>query len=354
MSHTQSTRPTRRAPLARYAILAAAATLATTTLVAAVASTTPAASAAYVTPAASVDSVASVASVAPAVSSPAASDDAQSGKRADPKQSSQPTPTPAAAPLKRTTARQETRRFPYGGRLTVYGAPQGSLTVEAWERAEVEIAAEVELTAGTEEDLARLAAVNTFHIDDDVNHITVLTVGTHDRKYLKRAAKDFPKRLLGLPWKIDYRVRVPVMTDLTIYTGRGPLTIKGVEGAVRLEAGESDPTSFALAGGDVDVTLQGGTVNLDVTARSWRGRGLGLRLARGELNLALPPNFSGYVNAEVLRAGSVENSYAGLVPRERTQTTERALQGVAGSGGATLSLTVVDGRIRITQAVTKP
>jgi hypothetical protein len=255
--------------------------------------------------------------------------------------------------LKRTTARQETRRFPYGGRLTVYGAPQGSLTIEAWERAEVEIAAEVELVADTEEDLARLAAVNTFHLDDDVNHITVLTVGTHDRKYLKRAAKDFPKRLLGLPWKIDYRVRVPVMTDLEIYSGRGALTIKGVEGAVRLNAGESDPTLFTLAGGDVEATLQGGTVSLDVTARSWRGRGAGLRLISGNLNLSLPPNFSGYVNAEVLRAGRVENAYAGLVPRERTQPTDRLLQARAGQGGATLSFTVGDGTLRIKQASTQ-
>jgi hypothetical protein len=98
----------------------------------------------------------------------------------------------------------------------------------------------------------------------------------------------------------------------------------------------------------------GGTVSLDVTARSWRGRGASLRLIRGDLNLALPPNFSGYVNAEVLRTGSIENAYAGLVPRERTKPTERTLQGVAGSGGATLSLTVGDGRVRIAQAIAKP
>ncbi|HEX7175203.1 MAG TPA: hypothetical protein VF240_07960 [Pyrinomonadaceae bacterium] len=325
MKHTQRKRPTRRALLARCAALtvASAATFGASALT----------------------------HHAAAHSLAAAPPHVQSGKRADSKPSARPTPAPrAAAPLKRTTARQETRRFAYGGRLTVYGAPQGSLIVEAWERAEVEIAAEVELTGDTEEDLARLAAVNTFHLDDDVNHITVLTVGTHDRKYMKRTAKDFPKRLLGQPWKIDYRVRVPVMTDLEIYSGRGALTIKGVEGAVRLIAGESDPTVFTLAGGDVEATLQGGTVSLDVTARSWRGRGASLRLIRGDLNLALPPNFSGYVNAEVLRTGSIENAYAGLVPRERTKPTERTLQGVAGSGGATLSLTVGDGRVRIKSA----
>lgn len=275
---------------------------------------------------------------------------AQSGRRDSPADA-RPAATPAAPPaLTRTTTRQESHRFPYGGRVTLYGAPAGSLTVEAWPKAEVEVTADVELSAATEEDLARLAAVNTFAIDDDVNHLTVLTVGTHDRKYMKRTARDFPKRLLGLPWKIDYRVRVPPQTDLEIYAGRGPLRIAGVEGAVRLSGGETDPATLALAGGDLDAILQGGSVHIDVTARSWRGHGLSLRLARGQIDLALPPGFNGYVNAEVQHTGRIENTHPGLAPVERTRPTERSLRGVAGSGGATLSLTVVDGTIRIRQA----
>lgn len=276
---------------------------------------------------------------------------AQSGRRDA--RAARPTPTPAPAPvlLKRTTSRRESHRFPYGGRVTLYGAPQGSLTIEAWPKAEVEIEADVELSAPTEEDLARLAAVNTFAVDDDVNHLTLLTVGTHDRKYMKRTAKDFPKRLLGLPWRVDYRVRVPQQTDLEIYAGRGALTLRGVEGAIKISGGEADPATLALAGGDLDAILQGGPVNIDVTTRSWRGHGLSLRLARGDVRLSLPAGFNGYVNADVQHAGRVENAHPGLAPVERTRPTERSLQGVAGAGGATISLTVVDGTIRIQQSV---
>jgi hypothetical protein len=91
-----------------------------------------------------------------------------------------------------------------------------------------------------------------------------------------------------------------------------------------------------------------------VPARSWRGRGLSLRLASGDLTVELPPGFSGDVNAEVLRTGRVENDFAGLAPRERTKPTERLLQARAGQGGATLSLTVGDGTLRLTQARAKP
>ncbi|MDQ3806509.1 MAG: hypothetical protein M3416_22090, partial [Acidobacteriota bacterium] len=258
-------------------------------------------------------------------------------------------PTAPAAPLlKRTTTRREVRRLGYGGSVTIYAAPEGSVTVEAWPRPEVEITAEVELSADTEEELARLAELNGFLLDEDSNHVRVVTTGTHDRKFIKRAARGLPKKLLGMPWKIDYRVRVPAACDLELYTGRGALTLSGVEGALRLNAGDG-PASLTLAGGDVEATLRGGPVTVRVPARSWRGRGLSVRLASGDLTVELPANFSGDVNAEVLRAGRVVNDHAGLAPRERTQPTERSLRARAGHGGATLSFTVGDGTLRIRQ-----
>ena len=232
---------------------------------------------------------------------------AQSGRPIKP-QDAKKTAAPAAAPLlKRSGTRREVRRLGYGGSVTVYGAPEGSVTIEAWPRPEVEITAEVELQGDTEEELARLAEINSFVIDEDYNHVRVVTTGTHDREFLKRVARDLPKKLRAMPWKIDYRVRVPALCDLEIYSGRGALTLTGVEGAVRLNAGDG-PATLALAGGDVEATLRGGPVSVRVPARSWRGRGLSVRVAGGgDLTVELPANFNGDVNAEVLRAGRVEN-----------------------------------------------
>ncbi len=115
--------------------------------------------------------------------------------------------TVAALPttlLKRTTTRRDSRRFAFGGTVTVIGAPRGAVTIEGWNRNEVELVADIELNAATEADLAQLATVNTFVFDEDLNHLSVLTTGTHDREYMKKVAKKFPKNLLNLPWKIDY------------------------------------------------------------------------------------------------------------------------------------------------------
>lgn len=260
----------------------------------------------------------------------------------------QPTPTPS---LKRTTTRRESRRLGYGGSVTVYGAPEGSVTVEGWSKDEVEITAEVEQSADTEENLTRLTALNTFTVDDDLNHVRVMTVGLHDRKYARRAARGLPKHLPGMPWKIDYKLKVPAAVDLEINAGRGALVVSGVEGGLRINAGGGGGDSlFALAGGDVEATVASGPVRVRVPSRSWRGRGFRLRLVSGDLTVELPPGFSGDVDAEVLRAGRVENDFAGLAPRDRTRPTERTLQARAGNGGATLSFTVGDGTLRLTQA----
>ena len=124
--------------------------------------------------------------------------------------------------LVRTTTRHEVRRFAYGGTLTVIGAPEGSITIEGWSRNEVDISAEIQLRADTEADLDLLAAVNNFVLDEAANHLSVLSTGTHDKVFMRSVAKKFPKTLLGLPWKIDYRIRVPLSIDLEINAGRGP------------------------------------------------------------------------------------------------------------------------------------
>lgn len=247
--------------------------------------------------------------------------------------------------LVRTTPRHEVRRFAYGGSLTLVGAPEGSITIEGWPRNEVDISAEIQLRADTEADLDLLAAVNGFLLDDDRNHIRVLSTGTHDKIYM-RSAKKFPKTLLGLPWKIDYRIRVPFLTDLEINAGRGPVSLVGVEGNIRLSATESE-ANLKLSGGSLDATIAIGKVSLSVPARSWRRGGVDIRVGSGEITIELPPGFNGDLDADILRIGRIEDSYGGLEAREKPGLTPQKLKGRSGAGGALLKLTVADGVITI-------
>src|ERR1044072_6515837 len=177
---------------------------------------------------------------------------------------SQKTVAPEVQLLTRTSTRRETARFSYGGTVTLIAAPRGSVTVEGWPRNEVEVTANIELKAPTEADLDQLAGVNTFVFDENVNHISILTTGTHDRAFMKQSAKNFPKKLLNLPWKIDYRVRVPINTDLEVNAGHGEVKLSGVEGALRLSATESD-TTLTLTGGTGSTTVTAGMITLRIS-----------------------------------------------------------------------------------------
>ena len=108
---------------------------------------------------------------------------------------------------------------------------------------------------------------------------------------------------------------------------------------------------LTLTGGDVQATFLGGPVRLRIPTHSWRGRGVTLRLARGDLTVELPAAFNGEIDATVLRTGRVTNEHTGVTPRERTTPTERLLQARIGAGGTPFSFEVGDGTITI-KAVT--
>jgi len=246
----------------------------------------------------------------------------------------------------RTVIRREAAHLGYGGTVTLVGAPNGSITIEGWSRSEVELTAEIELRGGTEEDLNLLALVNGLVFDESANHVRILSVGMHDKKYMRRTAKAFPKQLLGLPWKIDYRIRVPEFCDLEINAGRGPISLKGVEGSLALTATET-VAQLALNSGVVNATVGSGKLDVKIMSRSWRGTGADIRLAVGEMTVELPPGFSADVDASILRTGKIEDSFGELQPRQRNSITPQLMRARAGAGGPVFKFTVADGTISI-------
>jgi hypothetical protein len=226
------------------------------------------------------------------------------------------------------------------------------VTIEGWPRNEVELTAEIELNAPTDADLDQLAKVNTFVFDEDLNHLSVLTTGTHDRTYMKKAAKNFPKKLLNFPWKIDYKLRVPTNTDLEVNAGFGPVKLSGVEGALRISATESE-TALTLTGGIVSTTVTAGVVTLTIPVRSWRGAGADIRLATGVLNVDLPAGFNGDIDADILRRGQIVNTHEGIVAREKPGIQQTTMRARGGAGGPFFRFTVGDGTVNIRRSEQK-
>lgn len=256
-------------------------------------------------------------------------------------------------PLKRTDYKNEKLDFGVGGTLSVTGAPNGSITIEGWQNREVEISAEITSEAATEADLALLSKINGFVVDDTLGKIRVVSVGTYDKKALKKFDKNFPKHLLNAPLRIDYTIKVPFYTDLEITNGNGDFRLSNVEGMTRVNLIESN-AKFDLVGGMLDATVGSGTVDVSIASRSWRGRTTNVQLANGTMNVFLPLNFNADLDAEVLRTGKIENRYDYLKPRERkVQFTEKQILAKSGNGGVPLKFTVGDGSLNLSEYKTE-
>ncbi len=255
--------------------------------------------------------------------------------------------------LKRTTYKTDRLEFGVGGTVAIVGAPNGSIRVEGWKQREIEITAEIEIQAPTEADLAKLATVTGFVLEESLGRTGIISIGPHDKKYMKKAAKKFPKSLLTMPFKIDYVVKVPQYCDLQIDGGKGDLTVSMVEGTMRINYLDSN-AKLDLVGGGITATFGSGKVDITIPTRSWRGRFADIQLASGDMNVGFPPSLNAEVDATILRTGKIDNSYAEFKPRVRKgEFTDKSVVAKSGAGGIPLKFTVGDGTLTLA-ALAKP
>ncbi|MGQ0543179.1 MAG: hypothetical protein ACT4O9_15250, partial [Blastocatellia bacterium] len=189
--------------------------------------------------------------------------------------------------LKRTTYKNDKFDFGVGGTLSVVGAPIGSIRVEGWTKNEVEISAEIEIQAANEADLVRISQVTGFVLEESLSRTGIISIGSHDKKHIKRVAKKFPKHLYGLPFRIDYIIKVPRYCDLQIDGGKGDLFLSGIEGAMKINFLDTN-AKIDLVGGGITATFGTGDISILIPSRSWRGRFADVQLATGTMNLNLP------------------------------------------------------------------
>ncbi len=259
----------------------------------------------------------------------------------------------SAQTVKRTTTKTDRFDFGAGGTVSIIGAPAGSITVVGSSKNEIEITAQIEIQAGSEADLDRLAQVTTFGTDESLGRVSIISSGTHNKLGDKKAWKKFPKGLLGLPFKIDYVISLPRYTDLEISGGKGDLSVSGVEGALKITSVESN-AKLDLIGGGVSATFGTGTVVITMPNRSWRGNAIDAALSSGTMSVHLPSSVSAEIDATILKEGKIESAFLDFKPRTRTVPfTERSIIAKAGSGGISMKFTVGDGTLKLLR-VAKP
>ena len=251
--------------------------------------------------------------------------------------------------LKRTTVKSDKFDFGAGGTVTIAGAPSGSITVEGWNQNQIEISAEIVVEGATEADLDKLSKVTGFQLDESQGRVGILSVGTHNKKYVRSVDKKFPKELMNNPYRIDYVVKVPRYCDVEIDGGKGDLAVSGIDGALKINFLETN-AKLDLVGGGVLAVFGKGDVDVSIPTRSWRGRFADIQLASGTMSLNLPSGLNADFDATILRTGKIENGFADFKPRVRRQEfTEKSIAAKAGTGGIPLKFSVGDGTMKIVQ-----
>lgn len=192
----------------------------------------------------------------------------------------------------------------------------GQITIETWDRAEVEVRAEKVVKSPSDEEANRVLGQLKVLVDAKPNRV--------------RVEARFPKNQSGLfGWlsgrgvqsmKVDFRLRIPREADLRIENVNGGITLNGGNGDLRLETVNGAVTANGAAG---KVTLE--SVNGGVAALGTRGT-----LEASTVN--------GHVEAELSDLGpgktSLESTNGGITLR------------LPASAGANLSASTVNGRIR--------
>ncbi len=249
--------------------------------------------------------------------------------------------------LKRTITKTDKFDFGAGGTVAITGAPNGSIRIVGTDKNEIEIVAQIELQAPTEADITGLALVTGFATDEMTGRTGIISFGTYNKLGDKKLWKKFPKRLMDLPMRIDYVINVPHYCDLEIDGGKGDLSVSGVEGSMRINFLETN-ADIAVISGATNINVAMGKVNVALGSNGWRGRAAEIMVAKGDLNVKLPTTMSAEIDATILRAGAIENTFPNLKPRNRkVPFTDKSIVAKAGVGGASLKFTVGDGNMKL-------
>ncbi len=212
--------------------------------------------------------------------------------------------------------------LPAGGSVVVENV-QGEISVEGWDRAEVEITA---------------AKMGTGQ-DDHLNVVRVVTeLGLHSLTFRTLYPPHLEK-----PIRVNYRLRVPRQVQLSsLRTLEGNIAVHNVEGFVDARTLSGNIEQMNVSGRVVARALTGSII-VSLRTLTPGTAPLLLDTVNGNVVLFLPPRANADLELSTV-AGTIEGNYAFQVSSIPGDSTRRTRLGL---GGVTISLRTVRGSIRV-------
>ncbi|MGH9781391.1 MAG: DUF4097 family beta strand repeat-containing protein [Candidatus Acidiferrales bacterium] len=200
----------------------------------------------------------------------------------------------------------------------------GSVQVDGWDRNQVEVRA-VKTALHNSEDLDRVQ----ISVQSDGEH---MDVSTH-----------YPEGS-GVEVTVEYHIRVPYRVQLAnVDTVNGDVHVRGVSGT-----GTLDSINGSVEVLDSDGRFNARTTNGDVRLELKRlpqGGPIQLATVNGSVVLSLPPD----ANAEINVANRNGDFHSDFALRTLSAYNPRRFRGQLGDGGGDISMSTVNGGIRLVQ-----
>jgi hypothetical protein len=211
-----------------------------------------------------------------------------------------------------------------GGRVAAENI-HGNLTVEGWDRAEVEAI----VTKTALEPTGRLADVRV-NVEFGTQSLTFRTLYPDDLDDLVR---------------VDYRLRVPRQVRLDgLRTLQGNITVRDVEGSVDARSLSGSIFAEGVSGSVIAHALTGNVV-ASLRSLSESEAPVVLDTLNGDVDLSLPPHPNADLDVNTV-AGGVKSNYVFVTSAALGDTTRRTR---LGNGGTRVSLRTVRGDVRVGQ-----
>ena len=219
-----------------------------------------------------------------------------------------------------------------GGTLEIVGQ-NGQIDVEGWNGPQVEVRAERQVRANTDELAKELLQKLEIREEVSPSSVRLSAAGEED----EWAPPGFGRRAQA---RIHYRVRVPAGLTLTLRTANGGIGLENVKGRVT-----ANTTNGPITGENVSGSLQAETVNggvrVDLTAIDGDVR---VGTTNGGVRLTIPRDAKVTLDASVVNGGiDLDDAFGVEEPEGRNQRVNAPLNG----GGPRLTATSVNGGVRV-------
>jgi hypothetical protein len=218
--------------------------------------------------------------------------------------------------------------LPSIGRLTIDAGQNGGATVKGWLRGDVLVRARIEGSGETEAAAAIMAS-------------RVLVDGSGGQV---RATGPEPGN--NSWWSVSYEIFVPQVTDLTMKTNNGGITISDVRGQIHFDANNGGVHLKRVVGDVSGATVNGG-IQVDLAGVTWDGRQMELSTHNGGVTVAMPANYSARIQAET-GMGRIQSDFP--LPMDTSNGRSRKLDFNVGTGGSPIHITTGNGSIRLKRA----